>query len=369
MTRRRRRRPASPTTNEPRLRLSEPVDVLAAVPYLVGYHPTESLVLLGLRGRQLIFTARYDLPALDSPRRVLRATVEHLLDVVARQSLTGVLIVAFGSEERARPLAMAARDACARTGLDVLDVLRVSDGRYWSYLCTDPQCCPPEGSPYDAGTTAMAAEWTVAGRVALPDRDTYEEQLKPVMGVARVSVRQATARAGERLLTLLAQAPDEAGAQAAILDRGRAAIEAALSTLDGGRRLSDDDVAWISVLMASSEMRSIALAQIKMAGDDLTGHRDLWLDVLRRAERDLTAAPACLFAFAAWRAGDGALARLALEQALRVDPTDDLADAMHHMLSHGVPPTAFDEPRPTKVKRRSARRLRKRSSSRRAGSR
>ena len=59
----------SPVPDEPRLRLREPVDVLAAIPYLVGYHPSESVILLGMRGKQLTFTARHDLPPLDTPGR------------------------------------------------------------------------------------------------------------------------------------------------------------------------------------------------------------------------------------------------------------------------------------------------------------
>ncbi len=42
------------TTNayEPCLTLTSPADVLAAVPYLVGFHPVDSLVVIGLdRGR------------------------------------------------------------------------------------------------------------------------------------------------------------------------------------------------------------------------------------------------------------------------------------------------------------------------------
>ena len=49
--------------DEPRVRLSAPPDILATIPFLVGYHPTDSVVVLGMRGRRLTFTARDDLPA------------------------------------------------------------------------------------------------------------------------------------------------------------------------------------------------------------------------------------------------------------------------------------------------------------------
>ena len=47
------------TTNEAQtLRLTGPADLLVAVPYLLGFHPRESPVLVVLAGRRLIATAR-----------------------------------------------------------------------------------------------------------------------------------------------------------------------------------------------------------------------------------------------------------------------------------------------------------------------
>jgi hypothetical protein len=352
------------------LRLREPVDVLAAIPYLVGYHPSESVILLGMRGKQLTFTARRDLPPLDTPEQDIRDTVDQLLQVVLRQRLTGVLIVGFGPENRVRPLALTLRDVYARAGLDVLEVLRAEDGRYWSYLCPDPLCCPEDGSPYNPLASAVAAEWTVAGRVALPSREAYEGQLNPLGGVARAAIRQATARADERLMEMLTQAADERDATVAMTAETHQAIDRALSRLRADERLTDDDVAWISLLVASVDLRDVAWMRIRERGSaELLTHRTLWMDVFRRAEPDLISGPGCLFAFAAWRCGDGALARIALERVLRADPHYSMALLLHHILAHGLPPSAFDHLPPSRVRRRPARDRRKRSSSRRAGSR
>jgi hypothetical protein len=62
----------------PRLRLREPVDVLAAIPYLIGYQPHDSVVVLAMQGRRLYFTLREDLPARDGPDDVV-AVVEEML--------------------------------------------------------------------------------------------------------------------------------------------------------------------------------------------------------------------------------------------------------------------------------------------------
>ena len=44
------------------LAVRSPADLIAAVPYLLGFHPADSVVAVALRGRQIIFAARADLP-------------------------------------------------------------------------------------------------------------------------------------------------------------------------------------------------------------------------------------------------------------------------------------------------------------------
>src|SRR3954447_7551605 len=54
---------SSATTDQPVLKLRRPDDVLTAVPYLLGFHPQRSLVVLGLHGprRRVGVTLRVDL--------------------------------------------------------------------------------------------------------------------------------------------------------------------------------------------------------------------------------------------------------------------------------------------------------------------
>ncbi|MDT4919329.1 MAG: hypothetical protein QOI15_231, partial [Pseudonocardiales bacterium] len=42
-------------------RITGPSELLQAVPYLLGFHPVGSLVLIGLRDTRLVVTARLDL--------------------------------------------------------------------------------------------------------------------------------------------------------------------------------------------------------------------------------------------------------------------------------------------------------------------
>lgn len=357
-----------------RLRLREPVDVLAAIPYVVGYHPTDSVVVIGVRGTRLLFTARDDLPDAGTlhegalPSEV-GTKVDHLVQVVLRQQATGVLIVGFGDEDRVSPVVRALRDAYDGAGLEVMEAMRAKDGRYWSYLCADPLCCPEEGSPYDPGASVVAAEWTMAGRVALPDRKAYEDQLKPVDGLSRISMSQASMRADARLFDLIARAADEEAAADSLMEAGECAIENAIERQRASGRLDDDEVAWLSALLISIPVRDIAWAKITGPPQALNIHRALWMNVMRRVDRDLIPAPGCLFAFAAWRCGEGALARLALERVLAEEPTYNMAVLLHHALVHGLPPSALKDFPGPQARRRRGPRPRKRSSSRRAGSR
>ena len=114
------RRSAEP--DEPRVRLSAPPDILATIPFLVGYHPTDSVVVLGMRGRRLTFTARDDLPAAGA--EVPEQQIAYLVDVLQRQACDAVLVVGFGDEERATPMVMALCSAFEDVGVSVKEALR-----------------------------------------------------------------------------------------------------------------------------------------------------------------------------------------------------------------------------------------------------
>jgi hypothetical protein len=345
---------------EPRLRLRGPVDVLAAIPYLIGYQPTDSIVVLAMRGRRLFFTVRDDLPDADE----VDDAVSSVLDMVGRRSVSGVLLVAYGSEERARPVLFGLRDECHAAGFAVLELLRADDGRYWSYLCTDPDCCPPEGAPYDVFNSTVPAEATAAGCVALPDRETYESLIRPEDGPGRAAMAEATARAGDRLLELVAS-----GGQPAVVAAGRVAVGEAVERQLTGGRLDDDETAWLTVLLTSIPVRDAALSGITGPPAVVAAHRTLWMDVFRRSAPGFAAGPGGLFAFAAWRCGEATLARLALERVLDAKPGNDLAELMHRVVVSGLPPSALEEFGIDQIRRRYGRRRRRRSSSRRAGNR
>lgn len=330
----------------PRFSVRSGADLIAAVPYLLGFHPADSLVVVGMRGPRVTFAARADLAGLAGST----AAARHLAAVVAQQSTDRAMVLGYGPASRVTPAVDALRQALAEVGIGVLDALRVTDGRYWSYLCPEPECCPPDGTAYDLGASQVAAAAVLAGQVALPDRAALVAQVASVEGDERARLRRATQRAGRRFADLVARAPgaDRSGGRSADWPGGRSvrsvrsvraagnvAIRAAQRRRRRGERLDDDEVAWLSWLLTDQTVRDLAWECTDGRETDIA----LWADLLRRAEPELIAAPGSLLAFAAWRAGEGALAAVAVERVLARHPDYSLALLVDDLLRRGVPPT------------------------------
>ena len=76
---------------------------------------------------------------------------------------------------------------------------------------------------------------------------------------------------------------------------------------------------------ARQEVRDVVWCAITR--EEAAAHVRVWRDVVRRSPEELVAPAAGLLAFAAWLAGDGALAWCAIDRSLRSDPDHTLATA------------------------------------------
>ncbi|MER7471236.1 DUF4192 domain-containing protein [Micromonospora sp. NPDC000018] len=317
-----------------KLTVRSPADLVTAVPYLLGFRPSDgSIVVIAIRDRRVVFAARSDLPAPDAPASDLLDLVANLVPVVRRQQpITDLMIVGYGDADRLDPALHAVGEAFTAGGMTVRDLLRVTGTRIFNLTCDNPACCPPQGTPFDPTASLVAVQATAAGLVALPDRAAVAARFAPVDGAARDGIRRATTAAVARLKSLNAAGStggDEAGAQA---------VRDALRQHDAGKRLTDDEVAWLTLLLKRPSVRDLAVALTQPHDRHVT----FWAEVTRRAEEALVPAPATLLALTAWRCGDGALAAMAADRALQVDPTYQLADLLRQALHAGLPPSAFE---------------------------
>jgi hypothetical protein len=312
--------------------LRTPADILAVIPYLLGFPPTDSLVLAGVRGKRLVFEVRADLPSPDE----VPIVADELVDLLCRQRVSGALLVGYGPAKRVTPIVRAVRKTLRRHPITVLEALRAADGRYWSYLCRDRACCPPEGTPYDVTTSAVAASATLAGLCPASSRDELVARYASVRGAGRRAMQDASRRADARLSELLGVAAGDghrgAGAATVLRDAGRAAVDEAI---EATTPLGDDDVAWLALLLINPVIRDYAWSRV---GQRIERHLELWGDVVRRVEPELAAAPGTLLAFAAWRHGEGAVACIALDRALNADPNYTLAHLLGETIARGVGP-------------------------------
>ncbi|MFJ2032740.1 DUF4192 domain-containing protein [Streptosporangium sp. NPDC087985] len=331
-----------PPDSQPHLLLGSTEDVLGAVPYLAGFHPAESLVLIGLKGRpprgRLHLTVRWDLPLTASG-------LGQIITLLRKERVGQVIVIGYGPGPLVTPAVDVAVVLLRQGGVTLVDVLRVENGRYWSYICSRPDCCPADGTPYEQGASAIAAEATVHGLVALPDRETLERSLDPFDGAARLAMRQATARVTEELRGRLAGCEDLGGFATEFVADGVARVRAAIATYAAGERLDDDQAVRLGLDLAVIRIRDEAWALAANAANDV--HRRLWQDLTRRLEPRFVPPAASLLGVVAWCAGDSALAGIALIRACEIDPGYSMAKLLMHALHHLLPPQVLRERMPS----------------------
>ncbi|HUY47595.1 MAG TPA: DUF4192 domain-containing protein [Streptosporangiaceae bacterium] len=326
------------SSGRPALRIRSLAGLLAAIPHLLGFTPENSLVVVGATAEGRVQIAfRYDLP--DPPDAAVAAEItRHAISVLAHQQLTVAVVAGYGPGRLVTPLADAFRAAAPGTSPRLHDVLRIEDGRYWSYLCTNPACCPAEGVSFHPAAHPAAKALAGAGRPALPGRDALAATIAPLTGPAAKTMRQATEqaeRAASRLIT--GKGPE------ALNRPGLAAVRAAISLYrDGEPVVPAIGFAWLALALTRLRIRDDAWARMDPQYRD--AHRRLWTDVVRRAQAGYVAAPACLLAFTAWQGGDGALANIAIDRALADTPGYSMAVLLRGILDAGTPPSLATPP-------------------------
>jgi hypothetical protein len=221
-------------------------------------------------------------------------------------------------------------DAAEAAGLRVDDALLVSGGRWWSYLCPNPECCPADGRALLPEASAIPAAATYAGLVALPDRAALEGTLSPEAGRERLLARL---RAGEKA-AVRAELVGSADQQRRAVKRALFA-EARRHDAMTVPALADDTAVRFGVALRSIRVRDAVWLAVEAGRLD---GRPLWQGLARRLPAPYDAAPLFLFGWISWRRGNGALARTAAERALASDGCYSAAELLLGALTRGVNP-------------------------------
>src|SRR6476646_5659597 len=155
------------------IRLGGPSDILAVLPYQLGFHPRDSLVVVSLHGTRMGLVQRIDLPTAEQAPTAVRALL--------RETQDGVLLLGYESTVgEALPLIAAMGSAAGDAGLAVRDRIVVRDGRWTSLQCDDPSCCPAGGRPLPAAHEVPAVAEFVGREVSpMADRAALADRLRP----------------------------------------------------------------------------------------------------------------------------------------------------------------------------------------------
>jgi hypothetical protein len=324
------------------VRIGSPASLLALVPQLMGFEPRMSIVVIGVRPPrgQVQLTLRFDLDGASDPP-VARQIAQHLLSILAAQGLHVGVAVGYGPGRLVTPVADALRTAAARIGFQLTELLRAHEGRYWSYLCTEPACCPADGVAYDVASHPVTATFAAAGAPpVLGGRAELAATVDALDGAAGESMQEATRLALERvdrLIAELAATGRKGAARRLIATEGLTAVSEAISVYRaGGAFASDADAAWLSVVLRDLRVRDDAWSRMDPAhrGE----HLRLWTDLTRRARPGQVAPAAALLAFVAWQSGNGALANVALDRAIADDQRYSMALLLREIIDAGAPP-------------------------------
>jgi hypothetical protein len=312
------------TPKPPALRLAGPIDLLCAIPYLLGFHPQESLVVVGVDGTRLIVTARLDLA--DARESLLI----HTLAAIDRGGATSVGGVLFTDQATLGGEVDRAFTAAARqVGLDLSDVLVVTGGRWRSLRCTDTDCCPPQGRELPDAPTAVDAAAVHAGLTALPRREMLSVMFAPDPDRSDLTL----------LLRHHEREHDRANSDDTLRDHHQRSVVRAISEAhwiaEIGQMASDDEAARFAVALRSDPVRDAVWLDIE---DGRLDGIQLWVNLARRLPHPYDAAPLFLAGWAAYRHGNGILAGIAADLAVTADPACQTAELLRTIIGCGISP-------------------------------
>ena len=306
-------------------------DLLNALPTMFGFVPRESVIGVTVHSDRSVFgfRLRHDLPEPGHEPALAADLAPHL----ERNAGDGFILIALSADaERARTMVQALRDELPAERCRL--TLWADGERAWS----DTPGEEADGEPWRLSDHHEARVRAVAaGLVVLDDRaGLYDE----VAGPVGERLRWLDAAHDEVIDAFVTRAlrPDAEDLVATESARVSALVDRALA----GETLTDGERVEIAVLVAAISVRDAEWVRIDR-GNALAMHA-LWASVARTAVPDFAAAPLSLAGFAAWQAGDGARAAVALEEALRLDPDYSMAQLLMELLQAGLHPDLWHAP-------------------------
>jgi hypothetical protein len=319
------------TTHREDFELNRPGALIAALPAVLGFVPENSLILVSLGDGELGSVMRVDLS------EELLGRVGHLAEVAAAaqpEAMVAVIVDADGTQcpgcnEEYRQLNAALTEALAQHDIELLAthaVDRVALGGRWHCV----EGCGASGLIEDPSASPLAAAAVLEGRRLYPRRADLQAVITP----------DDPARSAALVAVVRQQAAARRAAQRAHPVRSaRGDVEnaiAAASRVASGESLSDAELAKLGCALRDVQVRDIlyALAVGESAGEA----ESLWALLARTLPPPWRVEALVLVAFSAYARGDGPLAGVSLQDALRCEPDHRMAGMLDTALQSGLRP-------------------------------
>jgi Domain of unknown function (DUF4192) len=317
------------TSQSPDFRLNRPGVLIAALPAVLGFVPEKSLVLVTIARGALGCVMRVDLS--DE----LTETIARIAEVAAAarpDSAIAVVVDEDGASCRMcndeyRELTSMLATTLAERGIELLAahvVDRVAAGARWH--CVDG--CGEAGTVEDPSSSPLAMAAVLDGRRLYGRRS----DLQAVIAVADPAHSAALAAVIDDLDDDRSDADARSDIEAAVAAAARAA---------GGEQLGDDTLAQLARALTDLQVRDTLYA---LAVGECAGQAEsLWAELSRRLPEPWRVEALVLLAFSAYVRGDGPLAGVSLEAALRCDGTHRMAGMLDTALQSGMRPEQIRE--------------------------
>jgi hypothetical protein len=319
------------THHRPEFHLNRPGALIAALPAVLGFVPEKSLVLVGVDRGEMGAVLRIDLS--DDVADAL----SHLAELAAAghsDAVIAVIVDAAGARcpmcneeyrELCADLAAGLQD-CGISLLDAHVVDRIDKGGRWH--CVDG--CGATGGIDDPSSSPLTLAAVLDGRRLYANR----AELEAVIAVADTGRGGAISAAIEQLAAggLAARTADPDGSS-------RRAVQDALLAADrtaGGAPLREADIAALGYALTDVIVRDVLFGLA--AAENAAAAESLFAALSRALPAPWRVEALTLLGFFAYVRGDGPLAGVALDAALRIDPFHRMAVMLDTALQSGMRP-------------------------------
>lgn len=138
-----------------------PAALVRSIPRALGRSPANELVLIGVSdlfpSAAVTFLVGLEDTDTEAGAEEVASSLHLAVDAIKRDGARQVVVLVYADDaspdSTAGRLGATAVVSAEAAGLGVLDAVSVSRGRWRSYECDNPSCCPPEGHPILEGPT------------------------------------------------------------------------------------------------------------------------------------------------------------------------------------------------------------------------